>query len=256
VVTVPTDEHGADTSALRSIAERKRPVFFYTIPAHQNPSGFVQPDPRRREVVDIAGDCGFIILADEVYHMLTYEGRSPRPFAAYLDSGRVVSLGSFSKITAPGLRLGWFQAPQTMLDRIFSSGLLDSGGGLNPLVAAVMCRALEEGGVQRHLDRLRERYRSRRDAMQRALTEEMQELAEWRLPAGGFFFWLRLKRGDARRLQQPAREEKVSFLPGSGFSSEERYADHIRLCFAHYPEEELQEGVHRLAAALRQLSGR
>jgi DNA-binding transcriptional MocR family regulator len=253
VVSVPSGEEGVDTAALRRAAEKERPVFFYTIPVHQNPSGFTQPEENRRQVVELAERMGFTVLADEVYHLLTYDGTVPRPFAAYLDSGRAVSLGSFSKLAAPGLRLGWFQAPEEMRKRIFSAGLFDSGGGQNPFTAAVMCRALEDGSAGDHLEHLRSTYAARRDAMDSALAEEAGDLVEWKRPRGGYFFWLRMKRGDARSAAEAAGRQQVTFLPGSGFSPADAFGDRIRLCFAHYPPEQLREGVRRLAAALRQL---
>jgi DNA-binding transcriptional MocR family regulator len=251
VVSVPTGAEGVDTAALEEIARRERPAFFYTIPVHQNPSGFTQPAERRREVVDCAERYDFTVLADEVYHLLTYEGEVPKPYAAYLDSGQVVSLGSFSKIAAPGLRLGWFQASPAVLQRVCSAGLLDSGGSLNPFTALVMQKALEDGSEQKHLEMLRSAYASRRDAMDAALRQEAGDLLEWDRPRGGYFFWLRLKQGDARALTESARAHKVSFLPGTSFSPSGSFQKHLRLCFAHYPPERLTEGVKRLAAAIR-----
>ncbi len=256
VVSVPATKGGVDTAALERVAAEERPVFFYTIPVHQNPSGAVQPESTRTEVIRLAERYGFTILADEVYHLLTYEGQVPPPYAARLASERVVSLGSFSKIAAPGLRLGWFQAPPHMRERIFTAGLFDSGGCINPFTAAIMRRALEDGTAGQHLEYLRRMYDARRKEMDSVLTELANDLLEWERPQGGFFFWLRLKRGSVRELYGRAEAQKVKFLSGEGFSPSGGCEEYIRLCFAHYPEERLREGVRRLSAAIRELPAR
>lgn len=253
VVSVPAGREGVDTAVLEKVAAEKRPVFFYTIPVHQNPSGSTQSERTRAEVIELAERYGFTVLADEVYHLLTYEGDVPAPYAARLDSERVVSLGSFSKIAAPGLRLGWFQAPRNMRERVFTAGLFDSGGCLNPFTAAVMRQALEDGTAALHLDYLRRTYDARRKAMDSILTEMAENLLEWERPRGGFFFWLRLKQGSIQELRESAEAQKVKFLPGESFSPSGGCTEYLRLCFAHYPEERLREGVRRLTAAIREL---
>jgi len=111
-----------------------QPKFLYTVPTFQNPGGFTLAQDRRDRLVQLSQEHGLIIVADEVYHFLNYADQHIKPFAAYADLETVISLGSFSKILAPGLRLGWMQAHPSKIKPLVTSGLLDSGGGLNPYV--------------------------------------------------------------------------------------------------------------------------
>ena len=103
----------------------------------------------------------FLIVADEVYHCLCYSGEAPRPFAADAEPGNVISLGSFSKILAPGLRLGWIQTNKKIIQRFVTSGLLDSGGGMNPFTSAIVCKVLENGSLDQNIAKLTTIYRQR-----------------------------------------------------------------------------------------------
>lgn len=252
VVGLPTDEHGLVIEALEDELKRQRPALLYTIPTHQNPSGATLSLNRRRRLLELSQQHGFLVLADEVYHCLSYgPSAPPPPLASFIDSGTVLSLGSFSKILAPGLRLGWVQGRADRLQRLAQSGLLDSGGGLNPWTAAIVRSALELGLQQQHVDRLRQIYAGRLAALDAALQAELAGRLEYRLPAGGFFIWARLAGGlDAEALLRPAQAAGVGFRPGVRFSSQGGLRDWMRLCFAYYDEARLAEGVARLAEAI------
>ncbi len=251
VVGLSTDEHGLVIEALEDELKRQRPTLLYTIPTHQNPSGATLPLNRRRRLVELSQQHGFTVLADEVYHCLSYQDPPPPPLATFIDSGTVLSLGSFSKILSPGLRLGWVQGRADRLQRLAQSGLLDSGGGLNPFTAAVVRSALELGLQQRHLDRLRQVYAGRLAALDTALQAELAGRLFYRRPQGGFFIWARLADGlDAEVLMATAQAHGVDFRPGVRFSSQGGLRDSVRLCFAYYDEERLAEGVIRLAEAI------
>ncbi len=251
VVGLPTDEHGLVIEALEEELKRRRPALLYTVPTHQNPSGTTLPLERRRRLVALAEAHGFLVVADEVYHCLTYSGAPPPPMASFVDSGAVLSLGSFSKILAPGLRLGWVQGRGDRLQTLAQCGLLDSGGGLNPFTAAIVRSALELGWQQQHLDHLRQVYAARLDALDAALQRHLTGQLSYRRPAGGFFIWARLADGrDAEALMPAALAYGVSFRPGVRFSSRGGQRNALRLCFAYYDEERLREGALRLAQAL------
>ena len=157
VVGVPTDAEGLRIDALEELLRQQRPAFLYTIPTHQNPAGFTLPLARRRRLVELAQQHGFLVVADEVYHLLSYGAPPPPPLASWAATGAVLALGSFSKILAPGLRLGWLQAAPEHIHRLVTSGLLDSGGGLNPFTSGLVRVALERGWQEEHLGRLRRR---------------------------------------------------------------------------------------------------
>jgi DNA-binding transcriptional MocR family regulator len=166
----------------------------------------------------------------------------------------VISLGSFSKILAPGLRLGWIQAGAQRLERLVHNGLLDSGGGLGPFTSSMVESALELGLQREHLLRLRRAYEERAAALCDALREHLPPGVELDVPGGGFFVWLRLPEGvDAQELLPIARRHDVAFQPGRAFSCTHGSQACVRLCFAYYDREQLAEGVRRLARALEAL---
>jgi 2-aminoadipate transaminase len=251
VVSVATDEQGLIMEALREQLNSLRPVFLYTVPTHQNPSGATLPLDRRRRLVELSGEKGFLILADEVYHLLTYEGQAPPPLAAVSEQGTVLSIGSFSKILAPGLRLGWVQASPRLLRPLAECGLLDSGGGLNPFTSSFVLSALEAGMVDDHLGRLRTEYGRRLRTMKTAVDGHLAGRVECSPPRGGFFFWLRLPGGrDSGTLLGTAKKHGTSFVPGPVFSAAGGLQDRLRVSFSYNRSEELKEGVQRLAESL------
>jgi 2-aminoadipate transaminase len=249
IVPIPTDENGLSIEVLEEKLAQEQPKFLYTVPTFQNPGGFTLPEGRRDKLVQLSQEHDFIIAADEVYHFLNYSDRQVKPFAAYADLETVISLGSFSKILAPGLRLGWLQAHPEVIKRLVTSGLLDSGGGLNPFTSAIVRELLEAGDLENNIASLIAAYRSRLAAMETALRRELPQ-AEFVTPEGGFFFWVRLPGVDAEQLQQKALEVQVGFRPGVHFSSQKGMGDFIRLCFAFYDEEKIDEGIRRLRKCL------
>jgi DNA-binding transcriptional MocR family regulator len=252
VVSIATDEHGVRIDALEEALRAHRPALFYVIPTHQNPSGATLPLNRRERLVALSQEYGFLVVADEVYHLLSYDAAPPPPLAQFAAGGTVLSINSFSKILAPGLRLGWVQAAPDHIRRLVNSGLLDSGGGLNPFTSAIVRVAIEEGKQDTYLDHLHATYRRRIGVLDGALRRELGETAAYVRPEGGYFFWLRLPEGyDAASLMEYAGRHKVGFRPGVRFSSRGELRHYLRLSFAFYEEDLLAEGAARLAAALQ-----
>src|SRR5262249_51750808 len=142
-----------------------RPRFLYLIPTFHNPTGYTLSQERRDRLAQLAEKYDFLIVADEVYHFLNYGSRTFKPMAFYTDSENVISLGSFSKILAPGLRLGWLQAHPNVIQRFVSCGLLDSGGGMNPFTSAMLHGVVESGGLEKNIGRLRHIYQDQVSAM-------------------------------------------------------------------------------------------
>ena len=151
LVGIPMDEDGMRIDALEEALTRHRPAFVYTIPAFQNPTGYTLSAERRQKLVDLSQQHNFLIVADEVYQLLNYSITPPKPMSAYIDSGTVISLGTFSKILAPGLRLGWIHAAQRLVQRLADASYVISGGGLNPFTASIVRTVVEEGWQQEHL---------------------------------------------------------------------------------------------------------
>lgn len=253
VVGVPTDADGLRIDVLEELLRERRPALLYTIPTHQNPAGFTLPLARRARLVELAQQHGFLVVADEVYHLLSYGAAPPPPLAAWAGTGAVLGLGSFSKILAPGLRLGWVQAGPDHVRRLVTSGLLDSGGGLNPFTSGLVRVALEQGWQAQHLARLRGVYRQRVAAMDMALRAVLGGWASWHTPDGGYFFWVTLLDGmDASALSNLAASRKVGFRPGARFSGTGGLQNCMRLSFAYYDDDLLTEGVRRLGEMLVQ----
>jgi len=249
IVPIRTDENGLVIESLEEKLAAFQPKFLYTVPTFQNPGGHTLTDDRRERLVSLSQEHDFIIVADEVYHFLNYSGPQIKPFAAYTDLDTVISLSSFSKILAPGLRLGWMQAHPNRIKRLTSSGLLDSGGGLNPFTSAIVRELIEAGDLESNIAKLIAVYDSRLSVMEAALRREIPQ-AEFETPQGGFFFWVRLPGVDAGQLREEAKKFQVGLRQGSLFSSQGGMRDHIRLCFSFYDEEEIEEGVRRLGKSL------
>jgi 2-aminoadipate transaminase len=251
VVGIPVDEGGLRIDALTDALTRHRPVFLYTIPTFQNPSAVTLSAERRQQVLALSQQHDFLIVADEVYHMLDFECARPAPMASFADTGQVFSLGSFSKICAPGLRLGWIQTDDKHVATLNTSGMVESGGGLNPFTSRIMLSMLELGHQDTCLDCLRGVYRMRSAALSAAIRAHIPT-ARFVEPEGGFFVWIELP-GDrsASSVLKEARTKGVSFQPGRRFGQDPALDRFIRLSFAYYDEPELEEGVRRLADVLR-----
>ena len=251
VVGLPTDENGLVVEALEEKLAEIRPAFFYTVPTFHNPSGITLTASRRERLVRLSERHGFYIVADEVYHLLAYTTEPPPPMLSYDTSGTVISLGSFSKILAPGLRLGWIQAAPDPIRRMTRSGLLLSGGGMNPFTSAVVQSAIELGLQREHLNRLIGIYRQRAADLEAALNETLSASTTFLPPGGGFFYWLRLPRDlDTAALRGTAKRKGVNFQPGVNFSAGGKLHNFMRLCFVYYDSDRLREGVRRLAAVI------
>jgi DNA-binding transcriptional MocR family regulator len=250
---LPTDRLGLIPEELRKRLSQRRPVLLYTIPTHQNPTAASLSEDRRKHLVSLCREHGVLLVADEVYHLLTYSGEAPRPLAVFIEEGGVLSLGSFSKILAPGLRLGWVQGAPELLERLSACGFLDSGGGLAPFTSAVVRSALERGDQKTHVSKLRGTYGSRARAMGASLKRALGERAGGAAmiePAGGFFYWVRLEGMDTEELLVRARERGVTFAPGRRFSTRGGMQDCLRLSFSYYDEQRIGEGISRLVEAI------
>lgn len=244
VVGVPVDSGGMDTDALEELVVEHRPAFVYTIPAFQNPTGATLTPERRHRMVELAQEHEFLVVADEVYQLLAYGTPAPPPFAAHVDSGVVLSLGTFSKILAPGLRLGWIQAAPPIVDRLAAVPYVVSGGGLNPFTSAVVRIVLERGWQWEHLTWLRGVLAERVAAMDAALRVHLPPEIGYDVPGGGYFFWLRFPPGtDTERWRAPAAARQVGFRHGTLFSPAGRHAECLRLSFAFYGADAIERGV-------------
>jgi DNA-binding transcriptional MocR family regulator len=251
IVPIATDEHGLIPASLEERLADSHPRFLYLIPTFQNPTGHTLSQERREQVLALAEKHTFLIAADEVYQLLNFSAeKPPKSFGAYVDSEGVISLGSFSKILAPGLRLGWIQAHPKIIERFATSGLLDSGGGLNPFTSAIVREVIESGGLERHIGELRSRYQDQAKRMDETLRRHLPE-ATYAIPLGGYFYWLQFpKHIDTSELRKQASAFNVDFRPGALFSTSNGLKNFMRVCFVFYDSEQIEEGVKRLKQCL------
>jgi 2-aminoadipate transaminase len=253
LVGIPIDESGMVMEQLEAALQQHQPALVYTIPSYHNPTGYSMSTERRQRLVELSLQHDFVIAADEVYQLLHYFAPPPIAFGSLAeqqgDEGTIVSMGSFSKILAPALRLGWIQSPPNLIKRLMANGVVSSGGSLNHFSSQVVRHAINLGLQDQHLQHLRLAYRGRLEAMDRALTQHLGAVARWQKPQGGYFFWLEMPADfDAMAMRQRAPDFKTGLQAGNVFSSQGQYGSCIRLSFAHYNEEQIAEGVARIAA--------
>lgn len=259
VVQIEIDEEGMPIDELeatldRMQAENRRPKFIYTIPNFQNPGGVTMSLERRRRLVEVARERELLVLEDNPYGLLRYEG-VPLPTLYSLDAGRdgsselVIYLGTFSKILSPGLRLGWAIAPRPVLEKL---NLGKQGADLcsSPVTQLFVAAYFREHDWRGYLEELKDLYRRRRDVMLEALREHFGGRATWTKPQGGLFVWATLPEYiDTTGLL--AQCEGVAFVPGrAAYVDGQRGASSMRLNFAGIPEEEIREGIRRIGRSM------
>jgi DNA-binding transcriptional MocR family regulator len=229
-----------------------RIAFFYTIPAFQNPTGITTSASRRQALVDLAREMDVLIVADEVYHLLRHApGEMPAPMSAHVLDAPVLSIGTFSKILAPGFRLGWVHGSYQRLRVLADSGLILSGGGLNPVPSTLATEMMRRGWQDEYLEWLRVTFARRATTMIAALREHVPEAVQYDVPEGGYFVWLRLPDGvDGATVRAAANQHGVDVRHGAQFSPLGRMVNHLRLSYAYYDDADIVEGVSRLGAAL------
>jgi len=251
---VSLDDHGIDLGALEAAvktlrAAGTRPRFLYSIPTFNNPAGVTMPLDRRLGLLDLAVRHGLPVIEDDAYGDLRYEG-APLPSLHALDRhGVVVRLGTFSKIVAPGVRLGFVLADPALIQRLPP---FKSEGTTNGLTSLIVGMFMKNGSLAEHIEVLRAGYRARRDAMYGALRAEMPDGVTWTRTEGGFFVWLRLAPEiDVERVMTTAAEERVVAMPGTACFTDGRGTHNLRLSFSLQPADRIAEGVRRLARAIR-----
>ena len=258
LVPVPSDDEGLHVDGLEEMLEAlrqqgRRPRFLYTVPTFNNPTGATMGLERRKALMALALRERLLVLEDDVYRELWYESLPPPSLYSLVPAGPVIRLGSFSKVLAPGLRLGWMLAPPEIVRRCVTSGQLDSGGGVNHFTAHVVAAFVELGLLDQQVGMLRTSYRQRRDALLSSLASHLPDGCEWVRPGGGFFVWLRLPSGlDSDTFLPVAEEAGVSYVGGACFFAEKGGERHCRLSFTLLSAEDFDTGAHRLGAALRE----
>jgi 2-aminoadipate transaminase len=252
---IPLDDDGTRVDVLeaklRDLRERGiAPKVLYMIPNFQNPGGMTTTLERRRRIIELAREYNFVVLEDDAYFDLRFEGER-LPTLYELAGGRnVLYFGTFSKILAAGMRLGWIVGAPELIARL---GVLKVDGSTNPFAAHVAYEYCKDGVLEARIQDLIRLYRHRRDLMLGELNERMPEGVTWRVPEGGFFFWLTLPEGvDATRALAKCRERGVEFLPGTACYFDGTGKNNIRLSFSYVSDEETVKGLQILSEVLQE----
>ena len=259
LVGVPQDAEGIEIASLERVAadleKQGRPAkFVYVTPNFQNPAGLLMSAARRRQLLDTAQRHDLVILEDDPYGSIYFEDvttlADTRPIKADDPGDRVIYLGSFSKILVPGLRVAWMVAPREIAQKVelckqaadISSGVFDQ---------RIVHGALAGGVIDRIAPGLRAHYQAKRTVMEKALTAQLAGRVNWVSPRGGFFLWIEMPGADDRQVFERALEEKVSFVLGSAFFVDGKGHEFARLAFSGITHEQIEQGVSRLAAAIK-----
>ena len=225
--------------------------FLYTIPNYHNPAGVTLSAERRAEVLEICREADVLILEDNPYGLLGFEGEPHRALRADEADG-VIYLGSFSKTFAPGFRVGWALAPHAVREKLV---LAQESATLCPPAFSQMAISayLRAHDWQGQVKQFREMYRERRDAMIEALDDMMPAAARWNVPDGGFYVWLTLPDGlDAKAMLPRAVTARVAYVPGTAFFADGFGAQSMRLSYCYPTPERIREGVRRLVGVIEE----
>ena len=257
VVQIEMDSDGMRVDRLEETLDRlerdgRRPKFVYTVPSFQNPAGVTMSLPRRRRLVEVATERELLVLEDNPYGLLRYEGGPPPPLYS-LDGGVfVMYLGTFSKILSPGIRLGWVVAPPPVLEKI-NLGKQAADLCTSTLSQLLVSAYFEQGDWREYVRSLTEIYRARRDTMLEALADHFPPEAEWTRPAGGLFIWATLPEYiDTTDLLARALRDNVAFVPGSAAYLDGRGHSSMRLNFSGAGEDDIREGIRRIGEVVKE----
>jgi 2-aminoadipate transaminase len=244
-VEAPQDAEGLDVTALDRLTVR--PKFIYNVPDFHNPTGITMSIERRRALIAYAERQGILIVEDSPYREVRFEGTLP-PSLKALGGDSVIHLGTFAKLMAPGLRVGWAAAPPALVARMAQ---LKTDAGSCPLTQRIILEFLTAGRLPGHIGRVQQAYRSNRDQMIAALTREMPE-ATFDRPQGGYYVWASLPEGtNGDAVAACAASNGVAIIAGSRFFANPGPKHHIRLAFSHATHQEIDEGVRGVAEAFR-----
>lgn len=254
--SIPMNDEGIDTDSLRRNLKRLHrtginPKFIYTVPTFQNPSGETMSLSHRKELLDIASEYDFLIIEDDPYGELIFEGSSIQPIKSYDTKGRVVYISTFSKILAPGFRIGWIIASKVILDK-FIQAKQATDLCTNVFSQYVAYEYIKGGYLDKHVERIKELYKRKRDVMLEALKEYFPSEVKWTMPKGGMFIWITLPKSiDTRLMFQKAIAKKVAYVVGEAFYPEGGDYNSMRLNFSYSEDELIKEGIKRLAEVIQ-----
>jgi 2-aminoadipate transaminase len=258
-VEIPQDRWGLEVGQLAEVLEQSKrdgrplPKFIYDVPDFHNPTGVTMSSDRRIALVELAARHRIPLVEDSPYRKVRFEGSS-MPTLKALGGAGVIQLGSFAKLMAPGLRVGWVAAATPLIARM---AMLKTDAGSSPLNQRIVLEFCAGGKLPAHTERVQTTYRTNRDRMLAALRRDLPE-ATTRVPQGGYYFWLALPDGvDGKAVTREAAANGVTIIAGNRFYGNPNAGhprNRVRLAYSHATGEEIDEGVRRVARALRTVS--
>ena len=252
----PMDEEGIRLDALENAIALHRPRLLYTIPTFHNPTGASMSVDRQAGLLRLAERYGLVILEDDIYGPLAYDGPAPLPLKAQDTAGVVIYLTSFSKVFMPGLRLGLLAAPPRLVDALVDAKRLVDFHAPQ-LTQRALAEYLQTGHMAAHVRAIKPFYRERRDTMLRELRRAFPAETRWTSPAGGFSVWVELPPGvRSMDLYLAAIDRGVAFAPGEAFFAEQPLAGYLRLSWAAQPPQAIARGVQILGDLLHEQTAR
>jgi 2-aminoadipate transaminase len=255
--SIPMNAEGIDIDSLRRNIERLRrtginPKFIYTVPTFQNPSGETMSVGHRKDLLDIASEYDFLIIEDDPYGEIFFEGDAILPIKSFDTKGRVIYTSTFSKILAPGLRLGWVIASKEILNKLV---LAKQANDLctNIFSQYVAYEYIHGRYLDKQVEKIRHLYRKNRDVMLEAIEKYFPKEVKWTIPKGGMFIWITLPKSiDTRLMFQKAIVKKVVYVAGDAFYPEGKNYNSMRLNFSYSNDSTIREGIRRLADVIKE----
>jgi len=224
-------------------------VILYTIPTFQNPTNFTIPESVRKDLVELTNRFkGFLIIADEVYQFLYFNKLNKPPKPLYYYGGNVISIGSFSKILSPAIRLGWIQTNKNLYKKIDDSGIMESGGSLNSIGMRIIQPLFQDDSLNKYVDACRQFLSLRGNFMYDMAVQYLSEFCDFYRPMGGYFIWIKMKntKADSKRMLDIALKNKVRYHFGEKFSRAVDANRYFRLSFSWYDQDDIKIGIIRL----------
>ncbi|ALS28560.1 PLP-dependent aminotransferase family protein [Paenibacillus cisolokensis] len=249
---LPVDQNGIRPDDIRTLYKKHRIKMVFLNPNYQNPTGTVLAEERREQLLQVASELALPIVEDDPFSLTAYEGTPPAPLKSLDTVGSVLYIGSFSKIAASGLRIGWMVAPRSIVERL-ADARQQMDFGLSVIPQQVAAQFLKSSYFEPHLERLRMQLQFKRDLLIEALQRELPDSVRYDIPRGGLHLWCKLLPDvhDGKLLDEAIRRGIV-FVPGSVYGSD---ASYVRFTFARAKTDEIEPGISRFAEALRSLIG-
>ncbi|MCC7560150.1 MAG: PLP-dependent aminotransferase family protein [Methanobacterium sp.] len=249
--SVPLLDDGVDTDALEKILKEEEIKLFYTVTSFQNPTGITYSKDKRREVAEILTKHNTLLVEDNPYGEIRFMGEDIPPIKYMIPDS--ILFGTFSKIVSPGMRMGWIVAPPEVMEKLVTAKQA-SDLHSNYFTQRVVYQYLQDNNVDNHIQNIRKLYKSQRDQMVQSIREYLPEGVKHTAPEGGMFLWVTLPEGmSSMDLFKLAIKEKVAFVPGETFYTENPETDTMRLNFSNCCEEEIIEGMKRLGTAIQKM---